>query len=419
MGAGRMQTITELRVSVRGLSRGMFVSRLDRPWIESPFPLEGLELRTEEEIESLRRICSYVFVDTSRGTAPDLRFIEHGTSELVTSARGRDEFIALQKVDWEIQSDFEAERAVASEVHGRLEREIDEVMTDLKNGRNLDMGKLKDGVEAMVDSILRNPAAFTWIKEMKRRDDYSYHHALGCAIWAASFGRHLGLEKEEVQKLALGGLLCDVGMTRLPPELLGRQGSLSGDEAGKVREHVAIGLEILARTPDISPKILEIVATHHERHDGSGYPHGIKGELIPIYGRIMGLVDSYNAMTCVRPHAPTRSAHNAVSELYGLRGTLFQAELVEQFIQTCGIYPTGTLVELSNGEVGVVVSVHSLKRLRPSVMLLLDRKKVPFAQFRTIDLAETEHDEAGEPLNVKGGLPAGAFNINLEELFLD
>jgi len=310
-------------------------------------------------------------------------------------------------------------RAVAGDVHGRLVREIDEVMTDLKNGRNLDLGKLRDGVEAMVDSILRNPAAFTWIKEMKRRDDYSYHHALGCAIWAASFGRHLGLEKEEVQKLALGGLLCDVGMTRLPHDLLARQGSLNGDEAGLVHEHVAYGLQILADTPDISPKIIEIVASHHERHDGSGYPHGIKGELIPIYGRIMGLVDSYNAMTCVRPHAPTRSAHNAVAELYGLRGTLFQAELVEQFIQTCGIYPTGTLVELSNGEVGVVVSVHSLKRLRPSVMLLLDRNKAPFAQFRTIDLSEMEHDEAGEPLNVKGGLPAGSFNINLEELFLD
>jgi hypothetical protein len=161
------------------------------------------------------------------------------------------------------------------------------------------------------------------------------------------------------------------------------------------------------------------VATHHERHDGSGYPSGLAGELIPIYGRIMGLVDSYNAMTCARPHARTRSAHNAVSSCTGLRGVLFQAELVEQFIQTCGIYPTGTLVELSTGEVGVVVAVHSLKRLRPSVMLLLDRNKLPLREFRTVDLSEMEVDEAGQPLTVKGGLPVGAFNINLKELFLD
>jgi HD-GYP domain-containing protein (c-di-GMP phosphodiesterase class II) len=410
---------TELRVSVRGLARGMFVSRLDRPWIETPFPLEGMQLGSDEDIEGLRKICSYVYVDTSRGTSPDLRYVEHQDADLLSSARGRDEVAALQKVEWETKTDFNTESVVATEVHGRLEREIDEVMTDLKSGRNLDLSKLRDGVEAMVDSILRNPAAFTWVKEMKRRDNYAYHHALGCAVWAASFGRHLGLEKEEVQKLSLGGLLCDVGMTRLPVELLAKQSVLDEEEVELVHQHVEDGLKILEDTPGLPPRIIEIVATHHERHDGSGYPRGLKGEMIPIYGRIMGLVDSYNAMTCARPHARTRSAHNAVSELYGLRDTLFQAELVEQFIQTCGIYPTGTLVELSTGEVGVVVSVHSLKRLRPSVMLLLDRDKSPLSQFRTIDLSEMELDATGNPLTVKGGLPVGAFNINLKELFLD
>jgi len=333
--------------------------------------------------------------------------------------RKRDDYVALRKVEGKVDSDFEVERGHAKEVHERLEKDIDEVMSDLQAGRNLDLARLKDGVDAMVDSILRNPAAFTWIKELKRRDDYGYHHALGCAIWAASFGRHLGLEKEEVQKLALGGLLCDIGMTKVPMEMLTKRGKLDDAEADLVRRHVAHGLEILGDTDGISEKIVEIVATHHERHDGSGYPRGLKGEMIPIYGRIMGLVDSYNAMTCVRPHAESRSPHKAVAELYNLRDTLFQSELVEQFIQTCGIYPTGTLVELSTGEVGVVVSVHSLKRLRPNVMLLLDRNKTPLRNFNTIDLSEHEIDAQGEPLNVKGGLPAGAFNINVKELFLD
>jgi HD-GYP domain-containing protein (c-di-GMP phosphodiesterase class II) len=208
-------------------------------------------------------------------------------------------------------------------------------------------------------------------------------------------------------------------MTKVPMDMLSRQGKLEESEADLVRRHVAHGLDILQGTEGISEKIVEIVATHHERHDGSGYPKGLKGEMIPIYGRIMGLVDSYNAMTCARPHAQSRSPHNAVAELYKLRDTLFQAELVEQFIQTCGIYPTGTLVELSTGEVGVVVGVHSLKRLRPNVMLLLDREKAPLRSFRTIDLGEQEVDEKGQPLSVKGGLPAGAFNINVKELFLD
>jgi HD-GYP domain-containing protein (c-di-GMP phosphodiesterase class II) len=413
-----MLVTNDLRVSVGGLVKGMYVSRLDRPWIETPFPLEGLMLDDDAEIEKLRRICNYVFVDTARGKSPDLRFVQHDEGE-DEPRRKRDEYLALRKVDWKLGSDFEAERGRAKDVHERLEKDIDEVMSDLQAGRNLDLAKLKDGVDAMVDSILRNPAAFTWIKELKRRDDYGYHHALGCAIWAASFGRHLGLEKEEVQKLALGGLLCDIGMTKVPMEMLTKRGKLEASEADLVRRHVAHGLEILGDTDGISDKIVEIVATHHERHDGSGYPRGLKGEMIPIYGRIMGLVDSYNAMTCVRPHAESRSPHNAVAELYNLRDTLFQSELVEQFIQTCGIYPTGTLVELSTGEVGVVVSVHSLKRLRPNVMLLLDRNKAPLRNFETIDLSEHEVNAQGEPLNVKCGLPAGAFNINVKELFLD
>ena len=414
-----MNSPSEMRVSVHGLVRGMFVCRLDRPWIETPFPLEGLKLAFEDEIDKLQRICSYVFIDTTRGPMPELRFVEHNVSDLLSNSRGRDEVAALRQTQWTIQSDFDSEREVAGEAHSLLEREIEDVMTDLQNGHHLDLRKLKDGVDAMVDSILRNPAAFTWIKEMKRRDNYSYHHALGCAIWAASFGRHLGLEKEEVQKLSLGGLLCDVGKTRLPIELLAKQGALSEHEAELVRQHVEHGLEIVERTPGVSPRIIEIVATHHERHDGSGYPQGLKGNDIPIYGRIMGLVDSYDAMTCVRPHATSRSPHKAVAELYEHRGSLFQAELVEQFIQTCGIYPTGTLVELSSGEVGVIVAVHSLKRLRPNVMVLLDQDKVPLSKFRTLDLSQLEYDDRGQSLSVKGGLPAGAYNIDLQELFLD
>jgi hypothetical protein len=108
-----------------------------------------------------------------------------------------------------------------------------------------------------------------------------------------------------------------------------------------------------------------------------------------------------------------------VAELYQSRGTLFQAELVEQFIQTCGIYPTGSLIELSNGQVGVVTAVHSLKRLRPSVMLLLDSDKLPLAQFRTIELGEVMEDSTGQPLGIKSGLPPRAYGIDPAELFLD
>jgi len=409
----------EVRISVKGLALGMYVSRLDRPWIETSFPMQGLKISSDSELRKLQNLCSYVYIDTSSGSSPDPRYLEYDEPAVVREAKARDEVARLRKTEWTLQTGFEDELHSAGEAHQTMERCIEEVMGDLKAGRELDLPKLQDGVAAMIDTIVRNPSAIAWLKEIKRKDSYSYQHALGCAIWSASFGRHLGLEKAELQTLALGGLLCDVGKTRLPPDILSKQGSLSADEAALVHRHVQHSLEIVENATDLPPGIVEMVATHHERHDGSGYPYGLKGNHIPIFGRIMGLVDSYDAMTCIRPYARSRSPHQAVAELYQQRGLLFQPELVEQFIQSCGIYPTGSLVELSTGQVGVVTEVHTLKRLRPRVMLLLDENKTPLARFHEIDLSEIELDVQGQPLTVKCGLAPGAYGISTSELFLD
>jgi HD-GYP domain-containing protein (c-di-GMP phosphodiesterase class II) len=394
----------------------MFVSRLDKPWLDAPFPMHGVKVANDRDIAMLRRVCSHVWVDTSRGESPDPRYLAFET----TRADGREptEVERLRKVSWTVEADFKAELAEASQVNSDLENSIAEVMNDLQEGRQLDLERLKDGVNAMIESILRNPSAFVWLREMKQRDRYSYQHALGCAVWAASFGRHLGLEREELRLLALGGMLCDIGKAKLSQELLVKPSALEPDEMAQMRDHVRLSLDILGQNPGLAPEILEIVATHHERYDGSGYPHGLQKDEIPIFGRIMGIVDSYDAMTSSRPYAPGRSPHEAINELYRQRGTLFQPELVEQFIQNCGIYPTGTLVELSSGQVAVITEVHSLKRLRPRLMLLLGPDKTPLDRFRELDLGKVDRGEDGLPLTIKRGLPNGAFGLDPIELFL-
>jgi HD-GYP domain-containing protein (c-di-GMP phosphodiesterase class II) len=410
----------EFKIGVQGLRVGMYVSRLDRPWLNTPFALEGFTVATEQDVRELRRLCSSVYIDVSRGASPDLRFVEIDQDPDDQRNQAKEEFKSLRKTNWQLQNDFDVELQHAKRAHETLKLSINQVMDDLHEGHNLQLDKLQDGVDAMVGSITRNPTAFNWLKEIKRKDNYAYHHALASSVWCASFGRHLGLSREELNELTLAGLLFDVGKTRLASEILSKDAEYDEHDHKAMHAHVQYGIDILKNaSPPVSPRIIEAVATHHERHNGSGYPKGLHNGHIPMYGRILGLIDSYDAMTSIRPHKGSRSPHQAVMQLYNARDELFQAELVEQFIQTSGIYPTGSLVELTDGRVGVVTTVHSLKRLRPTVMLLMDQNKSPLPEFSAIDLSEQPEVDGEPPVGIKSGLPQGAYGIDPAELFLD
>ena len=417
----------EIKTSIDGLSIGMYVTRLDRPWLETPFALQGFKIESAEDIELLRRYSSYVYVDNEKGPSPHPQFwITGGPDKFklkgaapapikVNYRNTDDEYARLQKCFYEIRTSLDHEIANAREIKAEIDANLKKVMNDLRDGKALDIEVVKQGVEATVDSIIRNPSAFSLLLQMQKSDEYTYVHSLGTSVWCAQFGRHLGLERGEIINLALGGMLLDVGKVKLPLQLLHKREAISEDERTLIHQHVDQGLRILAATKAIPPDVLRMVATHHERANGLGYPEGIKNDDIPIYGRIAGIVDSYDAMTSKRPHTDAvMTPHEAINELYQCRGAAFQAELVEQFIQTVGLYPTGSLVEFNNGQVGVVIEVNDLKRLFPTVMLILDKDKQPLAEFLTLNLSKSNVQD----LKIKKALPHGAYGIKMDQLFL-
>lgn len=408
---------SEVRISVKGLRPGMYLVRLDRPWLETPHKLQGFRLKTEDEVSEVARYSRYVYVDTRKGSAPEPGYILHDSS-VERDKPLKETLPEMGSVTYEDVTTLSDEMADAKSASESLESATRTVLADLKEGKNLDLSALRSGVQAMIDSIIRNPEALAWLAKVKSADVYTYHHSLGASIWAATFARHLGLPREDIETLALGGLLLDVGKIRLSPELLRAESRLSPDQVLTMRRHVEHSMEILEKVPDLDQRVLSMVATHHERYDGSGYPNGLQGEEIPLFGRIAGIVDTYDAITSVRAYAKPMSPHGAVALLYDWRGVDFQEELVEQFIQAIGIYPTGTLVELSTGEVGVITSLNGLKRLRPRVMVLLDSDKRPLAEFREMDLMAETRTREGKRLDIKRGLPPGSFGIDPEELYL-
>jgi HD-GYP domain-containing protein (c-di-GMP phosphodiesterase class II) len=164
--------------------------------------------------------------------------------------------------------------------------------------------------------------------------------------------------------------------------------------------------------------VINMVAHHHERHNGTGYPEGLAGEKIPVFARIAAIVDCYDAITSHRSYARAVTPSAAIKMLYDWRDVDFQAELVEEFIQAVGIYPAGTLIELSSGEVAVVVAEYRTRRLRPQVMVLLDAEHQPLAEVKMIDLLSQTHTEDGEPLDIVTSLEPEAYGIDMAAIQL-
>ncbi len=415
-------TIKEVKTSIKGLEIGMFVSRLDRPWIETPYLMEGMMIESAEDIQKLSKYSSYVYVDIEQGLSPKTRYWAVGNEDEMSLSRDavpdrgehtENEYSRYRQCVYETTTELQQELKTSSIIFDEVSERTRTVFEDLKKGKKLDLVSLKRGIKATVDSIIRNPSAFMLLVQLRKSDDYSYSHALGTSVWCAQFGRHLGLKAGDINALALGGMLLDVGKIDLPESVSKKISQFTPEDMEIYKRHVTLGVKLLAKSANIHRSILQMVATHHERADGSGYQLGIRNDKIPLFGRIAGIVDSYDAMTTQKAHREkTLNPHEAITELYNLRGKLFQAELVEQFIQTVGLYPTGSLVELNTGEVGVVTEINDLKRLYPIVVLLLDNNKQPYDDFQTVDLSQVSG------MKVARGLEPGAYGIKTDELFL-
>ncbi|TNF32609.1 MAG: HD domain-containing protein, partial [Gammaproteobacteria bacterium] len=222
----------------------------------------------------------------------------------------------------------------------------------------------------------------------------------------------------DLKTLAQGGLLFDIGKVKLPDELLNKKERLTPEEFEVIKSHVTEGVDLLRVTPDVTRHILQMAECHHERYDGSGYPKGITGDDIPVFARIIGVIDCYDAITSERPYAKPMSPSEAVRNLYEWRDIDFQAEIVEEFIQAIGIYPAGTLVELNTGEVGVVLSEYRTRRLRPKLLMVLDENKQRLPEMVPLDLSEQKTTASGQPLEIARSLESGAYDIDADMLYI-
>jgi HD-GYP domain-containing protein (c-di-GMP phosphodiesterase class II) len=388
-------------VPVEELQFGMYVAELDRPWTDTPFMFQGFVLERDEQLAALKKYCRTVLVDSERSQAPD-------AAPPVRPAPAR-RYVEQVPVEREV------ERAQA--VHARTDVVVADTLAAVRSGRTLDPPRVAQAVTAMTESVLRNPDALILFTQLREKGDYTASHAVDVGVYMASFGRFLQLPVEQITLLGYLGLMQDIGKIRVPTEIIGKPERLSVAEFEIAKQHVTHSYEILRSTPGMPAELAELALLHHERHDGSGYPKGLKRKDIGMLGSIAAIVDTFDALTARRPYAEAVSPSAALSMLYKWRGQFFDAELVEQFIRCIGIFPLGSVVELNTGEVGIVIAQNLEKRLQPRVMVIRDAAGNPLRPQKLLDLARAPKSSASESYRIKRTLEYGSAPVSAESLF--
>jgi HD-GYP domain-containing protein (c-di-GMP phosphodiesterase class II) len=342
------------------LRPGMYVAALDRLWLHTPFPPGGFYLRGTQQIERIGRYCTYVYIDPLKCEEPDDVAVPFALVPAAALAPRVNQHGVGEELPW------------ARQALGALLVAVKIMVHDVRQGRLPDTSSLNTSLGPIVDSVQRCPDALLWLLRAESPKGYLYRRAIGTAVTATAFGHQLGFDREALMELALGGLLMDIGKVEVPLQLLTKPAILTPMEHGLVRRHVYHALEMMRVMDNVPDRVIDMVSSHHERFDGSGYPLQQRGTEIPLFARIAGIVDTFDAITLDRRYASAISGHTALRYLNGQRRSKFDGALMQEFIHAMGIYPTGTWVELLDGSVGVVCSQDARWALTPRVAVIKD-----------------------------------------------
>lgn len=408
--------VTLEKLEVDRLEIGMYVSKLDRCWLETSFLLQGFIIENEEEIKKLKQQCKFVYIDMYLGVQGHNKKGPPGRRKTDSKLDVQKQFPDIKISDHHDTSEFSEEIKVASGIIDGFDDTLKVFFDRLNEQKTLNVSSLKSNVRPLVKSMIRNPDASIWLTRIRDKGTYIYKHSVGCAIWAIALGRELGLPVRELNSLALGALLLDIGKLKLPETILNKKSRLTSEEFTLIKQHPQYAVDMLVDTPGLNSNIIEMVKYHHERLNGSGYPDGLENNDIPVYARIAAIVDCYDAITSERLYASPINQSEALKKLYELRDIDFQGELVEEFIQAVGIYPAGTLVGLSDGTVGVVMCESRHQRLRPKILILLDENKSEIKNTIIVDLQKQCLDSNGNTLEIDKSIEPGIYKINPSKL---
>lgn len=378
----------------------MYVTELDRPWLDSPFLFQGFFIESPDQLAALQECCEHVYVQE------DPRLGGEGGS-----AQAADMTIPGVRETAERQVFRQALRRLL-EYRQKLYPQLKKVLEDARLGHIMDSREIRVLVQQLVELVAVNPQAALWLTNLKDRHSHTADHCFNTMVLSVAFGTHLGMPKQTLEELGLGALLHDIGKMRTPVTVLDKPGVLTEDEFDILKKHPLDGYQMLRKQGTFPQITLEIVQLHHERVGGQGYPMGLKGEEIPLHVRVVALTEVYDDISSDRVYHDGIPAANCLNMMFHWAPRDFGEDLMQEFIRCIGIYPIGSLVELNTGALGIVMSSNPDSRLKPVVMLVRDREGRPYRRRPLLNLAAPGHKENGFSWQVQRVVDCKDYDID-------
>ena len=373
------------KIKVEQLKPGFFVHDFNCGWLHHPFLADRTKLKTDKDIEKVvKHGIRELYIDTDKGLD-----IDDAPTKQEADQELQSELDQLSGIPTgpKTPHDFGEEIVRARQLISEVKQTTQKLMHNVRLGKRMDISQAETIVDKMTDSVLRNKDALVSLLRIKNVDEYTYLHSMAVSALCISFAQGLDFDSTKIKQIGIGGLLHDIGKMKVPMEILNKPGPLSEKEFEIMKRHVKEGESTLQQYTNLDQSCTCVTSHHHERLDGTGYPEGLKGDQISLFGQIAAIVDIYDALSSERCYKKAMLPTEALKKLFEWSQSYLNRDLVEKFIAHLGIYPIGTLVRLESSFLAVVIAHGEKGLIHPVVRAVYDIRKAKLVKPFDIDLS--------------------------------